>query len=71
MKTVQVTIEDELLADVDAAVAALETSRSAFVREALRLHAVRRLEAQHRAGYERVPQRVAESEMWCNEQSWE
>ena len=54
MKTIQMTIDDGLLTEVDQAVAELHTNRSAFMREAL-LAALRRLrmqtlEAQHRRG---------------------
>ena len=53
------TLDDELLRQVDEIVERLGTTRSAFTREALRraLEAIRiaGLEEQHRRGYERYP----------------
>ena len=59
MNAVQMTMEAELLEQVDAAARDLGVSRSAFAREALRA-ALRRLaeqrqDAAHRSGYEKHP----------------
>ena len=59
MKTVQMTLDEELVEAVDEAAARLETTRSAFtrqaLREALRRHRTRMLEEQHRKGYQKHP----------------
>lgn len=74
-KTVQMTIDETLLAQVDDAVTQLGTNRSAFVRQALELALrqmrVEKLEAQHRAGYERHPVTADEFDIWQDEQVWE
>jgi len=59
MKTIQMTIDESLLSEVDEATQTLGITRSEFVREALRLALQRlkisNLEKQHRAGYRRYP----------------
>ena len=59
MKTVQMTLDEELVEAVDEMAASLETTRSAFtreaLREALRRHRIRMLEERHRKGYEKHP----------------
>ena len=74
MKTIQMTIDADLLADVDVAVKALGTNRSAFIRDALqyalRQLTLRQLEDQHAAGYERIPVRAEEFKGWEDEQVW-
>lgn len=74
MKTVQLTLDEPLVAEVDAVVKELGTSRSAFTREALRTALARRrseaLEARQRQGYERHPVRSDEVEAWEEEQVW-
>lgn len=74
MKTIQMTIDEALLREVDLAVQVLETNRSAFIREAL-LWALRRtrlqqLEAQHQRGYAEHPVQPDEFDGWENEQVW-
>jgi metal-responsive CopG/Arc/MetJ family transcriptional regulator len=74
MKTVQMTLDEQLLQQVDEAVARLGTTRSAFARDALRrtLEALRRhdMEKAHRRGYERFPVRPGELGDWEGEQAW-
>lgn len=75
MKTVQMTIDEELLNAVDMTVRDLGTSRSAFLRDALQ-QALKQLqiaamERQHIAGYERYPVEPGEFDVWQNEQIWE
>ena len=74
MKTIQMTIDERLLEDVDNTVSELQTSRSAFIREALILalqqFQIRKLEAQHAAGYERHPVTAGEFDGWEDEQVW-
>ncbi|MBI3958586.1 MAG: ribbon-helix-helix protein, CopG family [Chloroflexi bacterium] len=54
-RTVQITIDDDLLQVVDKTVSEMDTSRSAFIRQALQITLKRiqvlRLEQQHAAGY--------------------
>jgi metal-responsive CopG/Arc/MetJ family transcriptional regulator len=74
MKTVQMTLDNELVDRVDRVVKDLRTTRSAFTREALRQAIrnlqVRRLEEKHRAGYVRHPAGKAEFSVWEPEQVW-
>jgi metal-responsive CopG/Arc/MetJ family transcriptional regulator len=74
MKTIQMTIDDELLADVDQITATLQTTRSAFIRSALQLalrhYAILEKEQQHAQGYARHPVTPGEFDVWDAEQSW-
>lgn len=74
MKTIQMTIDDTLLEDVDRAVDELGTNRSLFIRtalqSALRQHAIEKLEARHAAGYAQQPASNAEIAEWVDEQVW-
>jgi metal-responsive CopG/Arc/MetJ family transcriptional regulator len=74
MKTIQMTIDDDLLAQVDQVTHALQTTRSAFIRSALQLalrqHAIQQLEQQHAEGYARFPVQAGEFDLWDAEQSW-
>jgi metal-responsive CopG/Arc/MetJ family transcriptional regulator len=74
MKTVQLTLDEPLVDEVDEVVKELGTSRSAFTREALRAALDRRrieaLEERHRRGYERHPVEPAEVDEWEEEQVW-
>lgn len=74
MRTIQMTLDDRLVDEVDRAVKRRGTTRSAFTREALRL-ALRRmreeeLEAQHRHAYLEQPVEPGEFDDWEDEQSW-
>jgi metal-responsive CopG/Arc/MetJ family transcriptional regulator len=74
MKTVQMTLEDSLVAEVDRAVKKIGTTRSAFARQALRA-ALNQLKAgekekRHREGYARKPVRQGEFSGWEDEQVW-
>lgn len=75
MKTVQMTIDEDLLAQVDTLVEELGTNRSAFMRDALesalKQRQIAMLEQQHRAGYERHPPTPDEFDIWQEEQIWE
>ena len=75
MTTVQMTIDEHLLSDVDLAVKEIGTSRSAFIRDALQAAlnqlTIRKLEAQHAAGYARKPSTVDEFAEWDAVQEWE
>jgi metal-responsive CopG/Arc/MetJ family transcriptional regulator len=74
MKTVQMTLDEDLLRSVDRAVKRMHTTRSAFTRDALRDALARlnvaRLEQQHRKGYETHPAKQAEFSVWEEEQAW-
>ena len=74
MRTIQVTLDEELLASVDRAVEKLKTTRSAFTRtalkEALNHLNISRLEQKHRHGYESYPVNKNEFSVWEEEQSW-
>jgi metal-responsive CopG/Arc/MetJ family transcriptional regulator len=74
MKTIQMTIDETLLEDVDRAVDELGTNRSLFIRNALqsalRQHAIGKLEERHAAGYRRQPATDAEVTEWTDEQIW-
>lgn len=74
MKTVQMTLDDELVKEVDRVVKLLDSNRSAFTRKALRealaRYNIEQLEHQHRLGYERYPIGVDEFAVWEEEQVW-
>jgi metal-responsive CopG/Arc/MetJ family transcriptional regulator len=74
MRIVQMTLDDELVAEVDRTVRRLRTTRSAFTRAALRdaleRVATRELERRHRQGYKAKPGRRGEFEAWEKEQVW-
>lgn len=74
MRTIQMTLDDDLVAAVDGVVKKLKTTRSAFARKALQ-EAVRRvniiqLEKKHKKGYERHPAGKTEFSVWESEQEW-
>ncbi len=74
MKTVQMTLDESLVRDVDRAAKRLGTTRSAFARKALR-EALQRirildLEKKHREGYARSPVTWQELAVWEGEQVW-
>lgn len=74
-RTVQFTIDDELLRAVDKAAYEMNISRSAFIRQALQLALKRiqilRLEQQHAAGYALHPVIADEFDCWETEQVWD
>lgn len=74
MRTVQMTLDDELVQRVDIIARELHLTRSAFTREALRKaiegYSIRRLEERHRQGYEKHPVKKDEFEAWEDEQAW-
>ena len=74
MKTVQMTLDEALVVQVDRAARKLHTSRSGFTRDALR-RAIRDLqvkerEERHRLGYTRAPVSEGEFSVWEEEQEW-
>jgi len=74
MRTIQMTLDDELVATVDQVVKELKTTRSAFARKALKdavkqVH-IKMLENKHKKGYGRHPVDKTEFSVWESEQEW-
>ena len=74
MRTVQMTLDDNLVSAVDDIVKKLKTTRSAFARKALK-DAIRQvninmLEKKHKKGYERYPVSKTEFSVWESEHEW-
>jgi metal-responsive CopG/Arc/MetJ family transcriptional regulator len=74
MKTIQMTLDQALIDEIDMEVKKLGTTRSAFTRKALRkylqhLHS-KELEEKHRRGYEKHPVEQYECGGWEKEQVW-
>jgi metal-responsive CopG/Arc/MetJ family transcriptional regulator len=74
MRTIQMTLDDELVATVDQVVKKLKTTRSAFARKALR-NAIKQvnvsqLEKKHKKGYGQHPAGKTEFSVWESEQEW-
>ena len=74
MRTVQMTLDEELVELVDSVVLDLKTTRSAFTRDALR-EAIQRYKTaqmveQYRQGYLKNPVEPNEIEIWEDEQIW-
>lgn len=74
MQTVQMTLEPELVKEIDHAARRLGLSRSAFARKAFAAALVRlrveQLEKRHSTGYRRKPVRRGEFDRWTAEQVW-
>jgi metal-responsive CopG/Arc/MetJ family transcriptional regulator len=74
MKTIQMTIDEPLLVEVDRVISELDTTRSAFIRDALQLalrqHRIAEMERKHAEGYAKHPPRTDEIEEWEDEQDW-
>jgi metal-responsive CopG/Arc/MetJ family transcriptional regulator len=74
MRTIQMTLEEKLLDEVDKAVKKIGTTRSAFARqalgEALKQLKMQEKEQRHREGYARKPVRRGEFSDWQGEQVW-
>lgn len=74
MKTIQMTLDEELIKSVDHIVKKLHTTRSAFTRSALRQAIsnfnMQKLEKKHRKGYQTQPVQSDEFDLWENEQVW-
>lgn len=74
MKTIQMTIDEPLLAEVDRVIQALDTTRSAFIREALQLalqkYQIAEMEQRHAQGYAHHPVEPGEFDVWEAEQAW-
>jgi len=74
MRTIQMTLDEDLVKAVDRVSKQLNTSRSAFTRKALREALARysheQLERKHRQGYARKPITINEFSVWETEQAW-
>ncbi|MFZ3114098.1 MAG: ribbon-helix-helix protein, CopG family [Syntrophales bacterium] len=74
MRTIQMTLDDDLVTAVDRVSKELQTSRSAFARKALRdalaRYSLVQLERKHRQGYEHYPVDADEFSVWETEQAW-
>lgn len=74
MQTVQMTLDEELIKNVDRVSKELHTNRSAFTRkalaEALMRYNQQQLEYQHLQGYKHHPVTENEFSVWETEQDW-
>ena len=74
MRTIQMTLDDDLVKTVDKVARELKTTRSAFTRKALRnainLFNAHLLEQKHRQGYNLHPVNKDEFSVWEKEQNW-
>ncbi len=74
MRTIQMTLDDDLVKAVDRVSKKLHTSRSAFTRKALREAldrlSLEQLERKHHQGYQQHPAADDEFSVWETEQAW-
>ena len=74
MRTIQMTLDDNLVKAVDRVAKELHTNRSAFTRKALQDALVRykieQLERKHHRGYEENPVATDEFSVWETEHAW-
>ncbi len=74
MKTVQMTLDEELVKEVDQVVKELHTNRSAFTRDALKnalsVFYIKQLEQKQIDGYKSNPVKINEFSEFENEQAW-
>ncbi len=74
MRTIQMTLDDDLVKAVDRVSQELRTTRSAFTRKALREALARynleQLEQKHCRGYKQFPVTHDEFSVWETEQDW-
>jgi len=74
MKTVQMTLDEDLLNRVDKAIQELNTTRSAFFRESAQYYLerlrIKKREKKHHEGYLKYPVKAGEFDIWEDEQVW-
>jgi metal-responsive CopG/Arc/MetJ family transcriptional regulator len=74
LKTIRITLPQELLVKIDQTVAELDTNRSAFARQAfedaLFRARIEQMERQDAEGYARQPQDADEIALWESIQDW-
>jgi metal-responsive CopG/Arc/MetJ family transcriptional regulator len=75
METIQLTLDESLMAEVQQATSALQMSRSDFLKlaleRALRQRKIIELEIRDAKAYAQNPQRVEEIAEWEGEQYWD
>lgn len=75
MQTIELTIDEALLAQIDRITQELSLTRATFIQqaleEALRHKTVFAEERRHALGYERAPVEPGEFDEWESEQVWE
>jgi metal-responsive CopG/Arc/MetJ family transcriptional regulator len=75
MKTIQITIDDTLLQQVDQVTHSKKIARSQFIRtalqDALRCLAIEELEQKQIEGYRISPVNPGEFDVWESQQAWE
>ncbi len=74
MRTIRMTLDDDIVEDVDMVAREMGTNRSAFtqatLREAVRQFRESQLELKHRQGYEKHPVNADEFTVWESERNW-
>ncbi len=74
MQNIQMTIDENLLPEVDELVKILNTTRSAFIRDslkqAIKKHKLSEMKRQHAKGYKEYPVEAREFDFWYEEQVW-
>ncbi len=74
MKTIQMTLDEDLLNRIDKAIQELNTTRSALIRASVQYYLerlrIKKLEKQHRDGYLKQPVAAGEFDVWEDEQVW-
>lgn len=74
MTTIQMTLDEELLREMDRTVKKLRTTRSALIRDSIRQYLklihTRQLEARHRAGYTKQPVVRGEFDVPESDRGW-
>ena len=74
MRKIKITLENDLVEDVDRVSKKLNTNRSAFTRKALRdalnRYKIEEMEHAHSQGYKKYPVNVYEFSVWEDEQTW-
>jgi metal-responsive CopG/Arc/MetJ family transcriptional regulator len=75
MKTIQMTLDEDLLEKVDRTVKKLGTTRSSYIRESLNYYLkrsqIKEKEKKHFKGYLKHPVKKGEFEIWDEEQVWD
>lgn len=75
MQTIELTIDESLLAEIDRVIRELSLTRAAFIQQALeaalRQQAIFALERQQAQGYVRQPVEPGEFDAWESERVWE
>ena len=74
MRTVQMTLDEDLLNRIDEAIREMKTTRSAFIRNSVQQYLenlrIKKLERKHQDGYLKHPVKTGEFDLWEDEQVW-